>query len=153
METYSRKEAGSTFYHDENQLICFVSRFGETNLYTYDGLHRRRTRTEYSWWGNNVAAVSYIYDGHLIIQERNADNLPLTTYTRGMDLSGTLGGAGGIGGLLSRTDHTVLNGRTDYYHQDGNGNVTYLVDHNQGLAAKYVYDPYGRVSARSGPIS
>ncbi len=43
------------------------------------------------------------------------------TYTRGLDLSGTLEGAGGIGGLLART----LSGASYYYHADGNGNVTY----------------------------
>jgi RHS repeat-associated protein len=53
---------------------------------------------------------------------------------------------------LARTDHMVANGRTDYYHQDGNGNVTYLADQRQRLAARYTYDPYGRILARSGPV-
>jgi hypothetical protein len=47
--------------------------------------------------------VYYVYDGNVVIQERNINNLPTTTYTRGLDLSGSLEGAGGIGGLLSMT--------------------------------------------------
>ena len=30
--------------------------------------------------------------------------------------------------------------------------MTYLADQRQGLAARYTYDPYGRVLARSGPV-
>ena len=44
--------------------------------------------------------VRYVYDGNLVIQERDANNLPLVTYTRGKDLSGSLRRRGGIGGLL-----------------------------------------------------
>jgi hypothetical protein len=61
----------------------------------------------------------------LVVQERTAANLPQVTYTRGLDLSGTLQGAGGIGGLLARSDHSRLNAQpaTAFYHSDGNGNV------------------------------
>jgi hypothetical protein len=38
-----------------------------------------------------------------MIQERNASNVPTVSYTRGTDLSGSLEGAGGIGGLLARS--------------------------------------------------
>ncbi len=55
-----------------------------------------------------------------------------------------------IGGLLARTGHTVAKGRTDLYHQDGSGNVAYLANQRQGLAAKCTCDAYGRVLARSG---
>jgi hypothetical protein len=37
---------------------------------------------------------TYLYDGNLVIQERNG--LPTVTYTRGPDLSGTMQGAGGL---------------------------------------------------------
>jgi hypothetical protein len=38
----------------------------------------------------------------LIIQERNAGHNPQVKYTRGLDLSGTIEGARGIGCLLMR---------------------------------------------------
>jgi RHS repeat-associated protein len=38
----------------------------------------------------------------------------------------------------------------DYYHADGNGNITYLETTNQTLAASYRYDPYGDTIASAG---
>jgi hypothetical protein len=38
-----------------------------------------------------------------VIQERDGSNNPLVSYTRGTDLSGSMEGAGGIGGLLARS--------------------------------------------------
>ena len=43
-------------------------------------------------------------------------------------------GAGGVGGLLARTD---TNGTT-YYHCDANGNVTALIDANGNIVAQVV---------------
>ena len=76
-----------------------------------------------------------------MIQERNGSSTPLVSYTRGVDLSGTLEGAGGIGGLLMRTDLASA-ARNAYYQSDGNGNVTLLMTEGQTVAAKYWYDPY-----------
>lgn len=93
----------------------------------------------------------------LPIQERDVSDLPVVTYTRGNDLSGTLQGAGGIGGLLARTDHRLLAigdaNATAYYHADGNGNVTALLNANQIVVAKYQYDPYGNVLSQSGSLA
>src|SRR5439155_9219700 len=72
-------------------------------------------------------------------------------YTRGRDLSGTLSGAGGIGGLLARSD--AANGQTACYHADGNGNVTTMVNSQQSVVAKYSYDPFGNVLSKSGPLA
>ncbi len=112
-------------------------------------------------WRNNAWSqtneVRYMYDGNLVMQERDANNLPLVTYTRGRDLRGTLQGAGGIGGLLARTDHRLLAigdpGSHAYYHGDGNGNVTALINTNQLIVAKYLYDPFGNVLSMSGPLA
>jgi RHS repeat-associated protein len=85
------------------------------------------------------------------------NDTPLVTYTRGRDLSGTMQGAGGIGGLLARTDNGLLaignSGAHAYYHADGNGNVTALVDASQIVVARYLYDPFGRVLSLSGPLA
>jgi RHS repeat-associated protein len=37
-----------------------------------------------------------------------------------------------------------------YYHADGNGNVTTLVDDQQRIAAQYIYDSYGNLVSMSG---
>jgi len=84
-----------------------------------------------------------------VIQERNANNVPLVTYTRGLDLSGTASGAGGIGGLLARTD---ANGNS-YYHTDGNGNVTALVNGSGTVVARYLYDSFGNPLGMWGSLA
>lgn len=63
-------------------------------------------------------------------------------------LSGSFQGAGGIGGLLALTE---ADGTSSYYHSDGGGNVTALLNASQLLVAKYLYDPFGNTLARSGP--
>jgi RHS repeat-associated protein len=79
--------------------------------------------------------------------------------TRGNDLSGSLQGAGGIGGLLARSDNTKLLLTQDStlasacYHSDGNGNVTCLIYTNQFIAAKYLYDPFGNILSMYGPLA
>ena len=49
-------------------------------------------------------------------------------------------GAGGIGGLLARTD---ANGSA-FYHADGTGNIAALIDETQNIVARYEYDPFLR---------
>ncbi len=88
-----------------------------------------------------------------MVQERNSLNLPTVSYTRGTDLSGTFEGAGGIGGLLSRTDHSSLVVSHSYYHADGNGNIIALIDTNRNVVARYAYEPFGRVFSMSGPLA
>ena len=149
--------------------------------FVYDGLGRLRKRIEYSATNSTsggggtgptegLAGTSsgssgcswtlgpethYIYDGKRVIQERDGYNNLLVDYTRGPDLSGSLEGAGGIGGLLARSDQFSSGNPTrhNYYHSDGNGNITYLVNSSQGLAASYRYDPFGNTISSSGTLA
>jgi RHS repeat-associated protein len=139
-------------YDDENQLIQVWVNNQWLSQFAYDGKMRRRIRQECAWQGGvwvRTNQVYYVYDGNLVIQERNTNNNVLVTYTRGLDLSGSLQGAGGIGGMLARTD---TNGPT-YYHADGSGNITALIDGNGNIAARYEYDPYGRLIGRWGALA
>ena len=127
---------------------------------------RRRVTKQFYWQVGYVGGtwiqtneVHYVYDGNLVVQERNASNVPQVTYTRGTDLSGSMQGAGGIGGLLARTDnpqtldaipHPLAHA---FYHADGNGNITMLLYASGAVAAKYLYDPYGTTLAQSGPLA
>jgi len=145
-------------YDDENELTAVWVANTWSNSFAYDGKMRRRIERDYSWTGSwtQTNEIHFIYDGNVVIQERNANNNPLVTYTRGDDLSGALQGAGGIGGLLARTDYgQEIPGSptTAYYHADGNGNVTMLIYTNQIIAAKYLYDPYGNTLSLSGPLA
>jgi RHS repeat-associated protein len=148
-------------YDDENQLIRITQPNTWKSEFSYDGKMRRRVRKEYTWNGSWLLTneVHYVYDRNLVIQERDANNLPQVTYTRGTDLSGSLQSAGGIGGLLARTENpTTLTFQpstfsTTFYHSDGNGNVTCLIFTNQVAAAKYEYDPYGGILSQFGTLA
>jgi RHS repeat-associated protein len=146
-------------YDDENQLTQVLVSNQWLSQFSYDGKMRRRIRQEYTWQSGawvQTNEVYYVYDGNEVIQERNANNLPATTYTRGKDLSGSLEGAGGIGGLLSMTLNTQpgpSSSNSMYYHSDGNGNVTMLVNASQSIVAKYLYDAFGNLLSKSGVLA
>jgi RHS repeat-associated protein len=146
-------------YDDENELIQVSVSNAWMSQFSYDARMRRRIRTEYAWQSSTwvqTNQVYYVYDGNLVIQERNADNLPVTTYTRGNDLSGSLEGAGGIGGLLSMTLNTgpgPASANSMYYHRDGNGNVTTLINPSQYIVAKYLYDAFGNTISKFGLLA
>ena len=76
---------------------------------------------------------------------------------RGPDLSRSLQGAGGISGLLARTDMgqwiAGSSFATAFYHLDANGNVTCLMYPNGTLAAKYLYDPFGNMLSQYGSMA
>jgi RHS repeat-associated protein len=146
-------------YDNENQLLQ-VSVAGQwSSQFTYDGRMRRRIRQEYAWQSSGwvqTNEVYYVYDGNVVIQERNINNLPATTYTRGLDLSASLEGAGGIGGLLSMTLNTEpgpLTSNSMFYHSDANGNVTMLINSSQSFVAKYLYDAFGNLLSKSGLLA
>ena len=113
---------------------------------------RRVTREEIKGSSGWVLAseTRYVYDGMRVIQERNINGVPTVAYTRGPDLSGTLEGAGGIGGLLARSEWNSASSTWShaFYHSDGVGNVTALAVPNGNdiaLAGSYRYDPFGRL--------
>jgi RHS repeat-associated protein len=146
-------------YDDENQLIQVCVSNQWLSQFVYDGKMRRRIRQECAWQGGvwvQTNEVYYVYDGNVVVQERDVNNLPTTTYTRGLDLSGSLQGAGGIGGLLARTSQAYadapLAGQS-YYHCDGNGNVTMLINDSQAIVAKYLYDAFGNILSKSGLLA
>jgi RHS repeat-associated protein len=139
-------------YDGADELTGVILPNGWKTGYVYDGLGRRRIRKDYTWTNSAWAQtneVHYVYDGMNVIQERNSNNVPLVTYTRGTDFSGSSQGAGGIGGLLARTD---ANGSA-YYHTDGNGNVTALVNGSGTVVAKYLYDSFGNTLGLWGSLA
>jgi len=121
--------------------------------FAYDGFGRRRIMRQYTWSGGTWSKTNEAwldYDGMQLVQERNTSGIPQVTYTRGLDLSGSLGGAGGIGGLVARTDAT--NGST-FYHSDGAGNVTALMDGYEDIVARYLWGPFGKPLGQWGKMA
>ncbi len=154
-------------YDDENRLTYYgnsgsgtlacgdipSAKLTDVAQFYYDGFGRLRERVDYT--GVSRTETHYIYDGWRAIQERDSNNVPVVSYTRGIDLSGSLEGAGGIGGLLARSSGYSSGNWTShaYYHADGNGNITCLVDTNQSVVASYRYDPFGNTISQSGTLA
>jgi RHS repeat-associated protein len=156
-------------YDGENQLRAAdkdpsTSSSPPRTEFVYDGKGRLRKATEYVWGETEAGSewifqseTRYIYSGMLAVQERSSANTPTVSYTRGWDMSGSLEGAGGIGGLLARSSGYSSGAGTwsthNFYHADGNGNITAMVDSSQTLTATYKYDPYGNNLGTSGAMS
>ena len=125
----------------ENRLIE-VKEKATSNViaeYAYDYKSRRVEKTE------SGVTTSYLYEGWNPIAEYTG-NVLTKSYTWGMDLSGSMQGAGGVGGLLAVND-----GASSYYPTyDGNGNVSEYVDATGAVVAHYEYDAFGRTVAESG---
>ena len=84
--------------------------------------------------------------GRHILELRSTDNAPVQSYSWGLDLSGTMDGAGGVGGLLWVTLHTVSGpaAGTHFAAYDGNGNVVALVSATTGNeTSRYENGPFG----------
>ena len=144
-------------YDAEDQLTSIrvpptATASGWETQFVYDGLGRLRIRREItvpatgSTTARTTNQVRYLYDGFTAVQERDGNNAVLATYTRGNDLSGSPQGAGGIGGLLARTDAAG----SLFYHSDAGGNVTTLFNAAQAVVGRYAYDPFGNLLGMSG---
>ncbi len=149
-------------YDDENRLTSLTWADNWGSGFVYDGLGRLRKVYESEFYFDGTEWLSiensqtwYVYDGMRVIQERSSGNGPLVSYTRGNDLSGSMEGAGGIGGLLARSHgHSGGNWSThNYYQSDGNGNVTFMLNSNQAMVAHYRYDPFGNTILAAGALA
>lgn len=121
----------------------------------FDSKGRRiRQRTSSGSTGSYVVTedLKFLSDGWKHIADLNATNNNLIrSYAWGLDLSGGMDGAGGVGGLLFM--NSVANG-THCYAYDGNGNVGALVKASDGgISARYEYGPFGEVIRASGPVA
>jgi RHS repeat-associated protein len=133
--------ANSTLIWDgENRLIEAQVNSGLTVSYVYDSQSRRIAETVGS------ATTVYVYDGWNPIAEYTTTFTLTKTYTWGVDLSGSMQGAGGVGGLLAVTDGTG----TYFPTFDGNGNVSEYLDTNGSTVAHYEYDPFGKTTVATG---
>jgi RHS repeat-associated protein len=153
---------GITYTWDSENRLLSITDGTTTNTYTYDGQHRRVTkRTTVS--GTVTNKVHYLYDGWNVIEERTNTDTTTTftlstfsltrTLTWGTDLSGSLQGAGGVGGLLMAEEITSTTTTAYHYHFDGNGNVTEVTDASGNSAATYRYDAFGNTLIATGPYA
>jgi RHS repeat-associated protein len=143
-------------WNAENQLYA-VTKPNPVNgdkgvQFDYDYLGRRVRKLVYTHNGTGYTLTSdqrFVYDGWNVVLVLDGLNSNATTqkYTWGLDLSGSIHGAGGVGGLLACED-----GSDDYvYLYDANGNVGQVIDAGDySVAAHYEYDPYGNQIVATG---
>ncbi|PWU11446.1 MAG: hypothetical protein C5B50_23305 [Verrucomicrobia bacterium] len=124
--------------------------------FTYDWQGRRTQKVVSAWNGSWVPQSTnrFVYDGWNLIAILSSDLSPLASFSWGLDLSGSVQGAGGVGGLLSMTVHSGTNAGTYFYVFDGNGNVMALLNATNGVAAaQYEYGPFGELLRATGPLA
>ena len=133
---------------------------------------RRKVEFEYDWQGrrlkksvSSVASIDedgnvswsaplvrkYVYDGWNLVAELDGNSNLIQTYLWGMDLSGTVQGAGGVGGLVAVKP---ANGIASFAAMDGNGNVAGLVIGSMGPSVNgaYEYGPFGEPIRVTGTL-
>ncbi|MFC1461218.1 RHS repeat domain-containing protein [Verrucomicrobiota bacterium] len=151
-------------WNAENRLIQMET---STNLcasvpvvlchFSYDYMGRRAGKTVYNWDSGTTNWVeesdtTFLYDNWNMIQglESTDSGVQTNLYTWGLDISGSLQGAGGIGGLIAAT----LGTNTVCYTFDANGNVSELLDADTGsVFAHYEYNPFGETIVATGPMA
>jgi RHS repeat-associated protein len=138
----------SYVWDGENRLIGVSSNGVLLATHTYDHLSRRIGKVA------GETTQSYLYDGWNLIQEFQSSTIPTfhsstNSYVWGLDLSGSLQGAGGVGGLLA----VVQEGDAHYPAFDANGNVVEYVSADGAIAAHYEYSPFGETFAKSGDLA
>ena len=132
-------------YDAENRMIDAYSNDTLLASNTYDHQSRRIRKAVSSF------DHSFIWDGWNLIHERVAHTngtVDEIEYVWGLDLSGSLQGAGGVGGLLFEK----RNGNIFIPCYDANGNITSYVDTNGTIRAYRVYDAFGKTIAKGGDM-
>ena len=121
-------------WNGENRLIAASNATTIVN-FKYDYMGRRFEKSV-----DGGETTTFVYNDWAMIHETSST--ATNNYVYGLDLSGSMQGAGTIGGILSAS----LNDMTAFYCYDANGNVTDLVGTNGITVAHYEYDPFGQTT-------
>ncbi len=136
---------GWTFTWDAENRLVLASNGTTVVSNAYDYMSRRIVKAA------NGSSRTFLYDGWAMIRDATAGET--NSYIYGLDLSGTLQGAGTIGGLLATVRSGDPEPVEEFYAYDANGNVVDLVDTSGAAIGHYEYDPYGNTTAISGPLA
>ena len=122
--------------------------------FLYDAQGRRVRKTVQENAGNDWTTLKdrlFVYQDWNLLAELEAE--PLTvgqSYLWGLDLSDTLQGAGGVGGLLMIAHQEEIH----YPVYDGNGNIMALINAATATeSARYEYAPFGEPLRTTGPMA
>jgi RHS repeat-associated protein len=129
-------------------------------FFRYDAGGRRLSKAVYH--GTAAAPVFFsstrwVYDGWNPVSEFTATAemggtvTRTKSYTWGLDLSGSLQGAGGVGGLLAVTVHNGFSNTNYCPSYDGNGNIVAWTLEGQTVpVARREYDAFGNTLVEQG---
>jgi len=153
-------------YDPLHRRIARVKDSGEVTLYVYEGWNvvQETTRTSAVAGGVDPGAKESAKEPQLSkapkAPQLAPENFKLETrHVWGEDLSGSLQGAGGIGGLLRSTIvEAKPNGtrQTEHEHTfsyDSNGNIILLTGSQAQETARYSYDAFGQTLTATGPAA
>ena len=153
------------FVYDEENRLVSVSPKSLTNgssrvSYVYDYRSRRIGAvyetfddTTDNWTTTELR--DYYYDDWNLIQETvktvssGSTNAVNWKYYWGCDVSGSLAGGGGVGGLVA----VSCNGSFYFPVYDPLGNILRYVDESGIVVAKYSYSPFGKCISQDGPLA
>jgi len=164
-----------SYAYDAEDQLSSVTSSSLTNgairvLNTYDYRRRRTSKTVQRLYSTiapppsppvgveewqTLETRTFVYDDWNLIHETTytidggTTNAAEVQYFWGLDLSDTLQGAGGVGGLLA----VSRNGQFYFPTYDNNGNVTKYIDESGNVVAAYEYDDFGRTILQSGPLA
>jgi RHS repeat-associated protein len=140
----------------ENRLVAMTNNTGVGPKYgltfAYDP-QCRRIQKFVATNGVPVYTNRFLYDGWNLVAILDPQSTILESFMWGSDLSGSMQGAGGVGGLLTVTYKGTAT--TNCFPAfDGNGNVAALVNAADGtVVANYEYGPFGEVLRATGPMA
>jgi RHS repeat-associated protein len=138
----------------ENRLTaaCSNNTLLVSNVYDHQSRRIAKGVFEITQSGNNAIRQCFlVYDGWNLVQEtiHNSQHTITNSYTWGLDLSGTLQGAGGVGGLLA----VYRNNSAFLPCFDANGNITEYIDASGAIRAHFTFDACGNTISLSGDMS
>ena len=149
-------------WNANNRLVRVEKKSGVVSTYQYDYMGRRTRKTVRQPDGSTTRS-EFVYDGWNVIAEfettetkhqgQSTKNSATRYYTWGRDLSGTLQGAGGVGGLLSIRIENDSESELLYPAYDANGNITEVVDDNGKVRAAFQYGPFGNLISEAGDLA
>ena len=137
-------------WNGENRLIVASNDTAQV-AYAYDHRGRMVEKTICPASAATEKVISYLWDDYNIITETVVQGgvTSVTYNVWGLDLSGTMQGAGGIGGLLA----VIRDGEPFFPCYDANGNITDYLNTNGVVVAHYEYDPFGEIVNQSGALA
>jgi len=142
-------QPASFTWNIHNELVTATAANGDSAQYQYDALGRKvRSTTTIS---NIQSQISFLYNGwNVELEYENGAYARRMTW--GLDLSQTLQGAGGVGGLIM-TEELPSGGGAPIPHfptYDGNGNITAWVNASGTVTARQRYDAFGNIIEQTG---